>query len=93
MRQYELVAIFQTEDEQLRKGKDAARATLTSHGAEILKEDDMGDRELAYAISKKNRGHYILYTMNLEQERIPEIEKVFKLDTTLLKYLFVRKEA
>jgi small subunit ribosomal protein S6 len=92
MRQYELVTIFQPEDEQFRQGKEAVKAALTSHGAEILKEDDMGDRELAYSIGKKPRGHYILYTMNFEQAQIVPVEKVFKLDTNILKYLFVRKE-
>lgn len=92
MRQYELVALFQSEDELFRQGKEAVRAALTSHGAEILKEDDMGDRELAYGIRKKTRGHYILYTMNFEQAQIVPVEKVLKLDTNILKYLFVRKE-
>ncbi len=93
MRQYELVSIFHPEEEAFRQGWQAARATLTAHGAEIVKEDDMGDRELAYEIKKKKRGHYVLFTMNIDQARIPEVEKVFKLDTTIMKYLFVRKEA
>jgi small subunit ribosomal protein S6 len=93
MRQYELVSIFHPEEEAFKQGKEAARAALTAHGAEIVKEDDMGDRELAYMIEKKKRGHYILYTVNIEQAKIPEVEKVLKLDTTIMKYLFVRKEA
>jgi small subunit ribosomal protein S6 len=93
MRQYELVSIFHPEEEIFKQGREAARATLTSHGAEIVKEDDMGDRELAYMIQKKKRGHYILYTINIDQERIPEIEKIFKLDTSIMKYMFVRMEA
>ncbi len=92
MRQYELVTLFQSEEELFRQGKEAVKAALTSHGAEIVKEDDMGDRELAYSIRKKKRGHYMLYTMNFEQKEIPNVEKIFKLDTTLLKYLFVKKE-
>lgn len=92
MRQYELVTLFHSEDEQFRQGKEAVKAALAEHGAEILKEDDMGDRELAYGINKKTRAHYYLYTMNFEQAQIVPVEKIFKLDNNILKYLFVRKE-
>lgn len=91
MRDYELVAIFLPEDELFKQGKEAVKAELVKEGAEIVKEDDMGDRELAYPIKKKPRGHYWLYTIKFEPTRIPAVEKVLKLDTTVLKYLFVRK--
>lgn len=92
MRNYEMVAIFQTEEELFKQGKESVKATLTGHGAEILKEDDLGDRELAYAIKKKKRGHYLNYTMNFDPLQMPAVEKVLKLDTNVLKYLFVRLE-
>jgi small subunit ribosomal protein S6 len=92
MRQYELVTVFHSEEDLLKKGKEAVAAELARQGAEIVKEDDMGDRSLTYPIKKKERGHYWLYTINLSPEKIIHAEKVFKLDTNLLKYLFVRKE-
>jgi len=46
----------------------------------------MGDRPLAYVIKKKERGHYILFTMNLDPQGVTPAEKMFKLNPNLLKY-------
>jgi small subunit ribosomal protein S6 len=92
MRQYELVAIFPSEEEFFKQGKEAVSAELARQGAEIVKEDDMGDRPFTYPIQKKERGHYWLFTIKIAPDKIILAEKVFKLDTNVLKYLFVRKD-
>ena len=69
MRQYELVAVFPPEEELFRQGKEAVVAELAKQGAADVKETDMGDRQLAYTIKKKDRGHYILFTMNLDPQK------------------------
>ena len=93
MRQYELVAVFPPEEESFRQGKEAVVAELAKQGAADVKETDMGDRQLAYAIKKKERGHYILFTMGLDPLKVDPAEKMFKLNPNLLKYLFVRADA
>ncbi|HRY56477.1 MAG TPA: 30S ribosomal protein S6 [Spirochaetia bacterium] len=93
MRQYELVAIFPSEEELFRQGKEAVAAELAKQGAAEVKETDMGDRLLAYSIKKKDRGHYILFTMNLDPQKVTPAERIFKLNPNLLKYLFVKVEA
>lgn len=92
MRTYELVAVFHSEEEPFKLGKDSVLAELQKHGAVVAKEDDMGDRQLAYEIKKKKRGHYWLYTLQLDSAGIPHIERNFHLNPNLLKFLFVRKE-
>jgi small subunit ribosomal protein S6 len=93
MRQYELVAVFPSEEEFFRQGKEAVAAELQKQGAADVKETDMGDRQLAYTIKKKDRGHYILFTMNLDPQKVTPAERTFKLNPNLLKYLFVKVEA
>jgi len=93
MRQYELVAVFPSEEELFRQGKEAVAAELAKQGAAEVKETDMGDRLLAYMIKKKERGHYILFTMNLDPQKVTPAERTFKLNPNLLKYLFVKVEA
>lgn len=93
MRQYELTVVYPTEDELFRQGKDAVAAELTKQGAADLKEEDKGDRPLAYPIKKRERGHYVLYTMNLDPQKVVVAEKAFHLNQNLLKYLFVKVEA
>lgn len=92
MRQYELVAVFPSEEELFRQGKEAVAAELAKQGAAEVKETDMGDRPLAYTIKKRERGHYILFTMNLDPQKVTPAERIFKLNPNLLKYLFVRVE-
>lgn len=92
MRQYELVAIFPSEDDLFRLGKEAVSAELAKVGAAEVKEEDMGDRQLAYTIRKRDRGHYILYTMSLAPQQVLPLERAFKLFPNLLKYLLVKVE-
>ncbi len=92
MRSYELVTIFPTEEELYRAGKEAVAAELKRQGGELLKEDEMGDRQLAYPVKGRLRGRYVLYTVKLSPDKVIHAEKVFKLNTSVLKYLFVRME-
>ena len=93
MRKYELVALFPSEEELFRQGKETVAAELAKQGARDVKEEDMGDRQLAYEIKKRQRGHYIHFTMNLDPQKVVPAERAFKLNQNLLKYLFVRAEA
>jgi len=93
MRKYELVALFPSEEELFRQGKEAVVAELSKQGAHDVKEEDMGDRLLAYEIKKRDRGHYVLFTMDFDPQKVVPAERMFKLNQNLLKYLFVRAEA
>lgn len=92
MRSYELVSIFPTEEDLYRAGREAVTAELKKQGAEIVKEDEMGERQLTYPIKARARGRYVLYTIKMAPDRLGGAEKVFKLNTNILKYLFVRME-
>jgi small subunit ribosomal protein S6 len=91
MRDYELMAVFPTEDEQREAGKQKVQADFDANGVVVDKVDDLGDRELAYEVQKRRRGHYVLYTMKAEPAKIAVMDVQFKLNNNLLKYLFVRK--
>ena len=93
MRSYELVTIFPTEEELFRQGKEAVSAEVTRQGGTVTKEDDMGERALAYPVKARPRGHYVLFNIELSPDKVIAAEKVFKLDTNILKYSFVRVEA
>ncbi len=92
MRQYELVAVLNSEDELYKAGKQAIADLLSQHKAIEVKEEDMGDRPLAYSIKKKTRGHYMLYRMNLEPASVLSLERAIKLSPTILKHLIVKVE-
>jgi small subunit ribosomal protein S6 len=92
MRRYELTVIFPLEEDQHKAGREQLLADLNANGAEIEKTDEVGDRDLAYEVKKRRRGKYVLLTLRLEPEKIVHLDRIFKLNVNLLKYLFVNIE-
>ena len=92
MRRYELTVIFPLEDDQHKAGREHFLNDLAANGVEIEKTDEMGDRDLAYEIKKRKRGKYVLFTVKADPSKITNLDRVFKLNVNLLKYLFVKAE-
>ncbi|MCF6336217.1 MAG: 30S ribosomal protein S6 [Spirochaetales bacterium] len=92
MRTYELTCIFRTDEDNFTKGKELVKAEFERHAVKVSKETDMGARELAYEIKKETKGHYYFYEIEVLSEKVAEMDKHFQLETSFLKYLFVRKE-
>jgi small subunit ribosomal protein S6 len=92
MRQYELTVIFPLEEDQYQAGREQVLADLSSNGAEIEKTDETGDKDLAYEVKKRRRGRYVLFTLKADPAKITVLDRIFKLNANLLKYLFVRIE-
>ena len=90
MRRYELTVIFPLEEDQHRAGRELLLSDLASNGVEVEKTDEIGDRDLAYEIKKRKRGRYILLTIKSDPAKITVLDRIFKLNANLLKYLFVR---
>ncbi|RKX83609.1 MAG: 30S ribosomal protein S6 [Spirochaetes bacterium] len=92
MRKYESVIIFNTEEGNFEQGREFFKKQLAEFGAQVIKEEDMGERNLAYLVKKHDRGHYYLYEFESSPEKIKAIEKSIKLRPEILKVLFVRKD-
>jgi small subunit ribosomal protein S6 len=90
MRLYELTVIFPLEDDQYKAVREQLLADLAAQGVEIEKTDENGDRDLAYEIKKRKRGKYVLFTIKADPVKITVLDRIFKLNANLLKYLFVR---
>jgi small subunit ribosomal protein S6 len=92
MRQYELMVIFPLEEDQRAAGLEKLLADLAGQGVQIEKTDELGDRDLAYEIDKRRRARYVLYTIQANPACITELDRAFKLNQNMVRYLFVRKE-
>jgi len=92
MRRYELTVIFPMEEDQHRAGREQLLSDLASNGAEIEKTDEIGERDLAFEIKKRKKGRYVLFVIKADPAKITVLDKIFKLNANLLKYLFVRAE-
>jgi len=92
MRQYELMVIFPLEEDQHKAGREQLLTDLGNNGAEIEKTDELGDRDLAYEIKKRRRGKYVLFTIKADPAKIANLDRIFKLNTNLVKFIFVKIE-
>jgi len=90
MRRYELTVIFPLEEDQHRAGREQLLSDLSANGVEIEKTDEIGDRDLAYEVKKRKRGKYVLLIIRADPVKIAVLDRIFKLNASLLKYLFVR---
>jgi len=92
MRRYELTVIFPLEEDQHRTGREQLLSDLAANGAEVEKTDELGDRDLAYEVKKRKRGKYVLLVIKSDPAKIAVLDRVFKLNVNLLKFLFVKVE-
>jgi small subunit ribosomal protein S6 len=92
MRRYELMVIFPLEEDQHRAGREQLLSDLSANGVEVEKTDELGDRDLTYEIKKRKRGKYVLLIIKSDPAKIAVLDRIFKLNVNLLKYLFVRNE-
>jgi len=92
MRHYELVVIFPLEEDQHKAGREKLLTDLGSNGVEIEKTEELGDKDLAYEVKKRRRGKYVLFTIRSDPAKIVTLDRIFKLNSNLLKYLFVNIE-
>ena len=102
MNQYEVLYLITPEldEEANRATMDKFAGIITGNGGEIVKQDEWGKRKLAYAIDYKTEaidykteGFYVLVTFNAPAELPRELERNFRNDERILRYMVTRKEA
>ena len=92
MRPYEATFIFQCSPDAIEKGKRLVSEILTKASIKTTSEDDIGERRLAYKINKQESGHYVLYNIESNPNKIHEVIQSSSLATEVLKCFIVRKE-
>jgi len=92
MKIYEAVVLFVSDEAQYQAGREHLKKEFEGSGITLKKEEDMGDRLLAYPVRKNDRGHYMLYVVESDAEQLKTLTKSLKLRPEILKHLFVRKD-
>ncbi len=62
---------------------------LTSKGAKIVNKEVWGLKKFAYPIQKFNSGYYVLFEIRSLQNLPEELERKYRLDEDLLRFLTV----
>lgn len=95
MNQYEALYIIVPEiDEETTKATiEKFKGIVDSNAGEVVSVDEWGKRRLAYAIDYKTEGYYVLMSFNSAPEFPAELERNFKNDERIMRYMVTRKEA
>lgn len=92
MKTYETVFIVDPDvtQEQATATFEKFKGLITDNGGEIINEEVWGRLRLAYAINRKNEGYYFLIQFNAEPAFPIELEKRFKFDESVIRYIVIK---
>lgn len=91
-RTYEVMYIVNpdTEGEKIVKLNEAVGKLIEKEGGTVVRMDDIGIRNLAYPILKKNQGHYVLFEIEGSGQEILELERRMRVNDLVMRYITVR---
>ena len=94
MNHYETVFILTPvlSDVQMKEAVEKFKAILVAEGAEIVNEENLGLRKLAYPIQKKSTGFYQLLEFNADPSVIAKLEINFRRDERVIRFLTFRMD-
>ena len=55
----------------------------------IVKQEDVGRRQLSYSINNHNKGHYLLFNIEGDPSKLIEIENKIKYNESIIRHLFI----
>ena len=92
MKTYEAVVIFTSDENPYREAREYVKKEFETAGITVSKEEDMGEKLLAYPIGKHDRGRYVLYVIEGSAEALASISRTLKLRAEVLRHLITRQE-
>ena len=69
---------------------DRTNAIVADFGGTLISEERIGMRRLAYAIKKEVQGYYVYINFAAPGEAVAEIERIFRIDDRVLRYLTIK---
>ena len=93
MNKYEAMYIVtpEMEDEAIKGVIEKFSGIITANGGEIEKTDEWGRKKLAYPIDYKTEGCYVLVNFAAAPALPRELERNFRNDESILRYMVVRQ--
>ena len=94
MKRYDVVAIIKSDlpEEDITAIIERSQTIITDRKGVIAKVDKWGKRRLAYEIKKRKDGFYFMIDFAGDGPIVAEIERNFKIDDRILKFMTVKKE-
>ena len=93
MRHYEIdLMIHPDQSEQVPAMVECYQKIITEKGGKIHRYEDWGRRQLAYAIKKLHKAHYILLNIECNQEALDELHHSFRFNDAILRNLVLKRD-
>ena len=91
-RTYEVMYIVNpdTASDRIEKLNDAVGKLIEKEGGSVVKVDNIGLKDLAYPIEKKQQGHYVLFEIEGTGQEIAELERRMRVNDMIMRYITVR---
>lgn len=91
-RTYEVMYIVdpETAPDKIAKLNEAVGKLIEKEGGTVVKMDDIGRRQFAYPINKKNEGYYVLFEIEGTGQEIAELERRMRVNDLIVRYMTVR---
>ena len=95
MKRYETVFIVKADlpDDEINILIERYSAIVTSFKGAIIKVEKWGKKKLTYEIRKQTNGYYVLIDYAGKSTVIGELERNFKIDDKVLKFMTIMKDA
>ena len=93
MNEYESVIIIKPNlDEGEIEGIITEITDLINKDGEVTKVDKKGKKTLAYEIKKNKEGYYIIFYFEAKADVIFELERNYRINENIIKFITVRKD-
>ena len=91
-RTYEVMYIVDpdTDADKMAKLNEAVGKLIEKEGGTVVRTEEFGKKNLAYAINKKSEGYYVLFEIEGTGQEIAELERRMRVNDAIIRYMTVR---
>ena len=93
MRHYEVVfLVHPDQSENVPAMMERYRSMIEGADGKVHREEDWGRRQLAHAINKIHKAHYLMVNIECSQAALDELVGAFRFNDAVLRYLVIKRD-
>ena len=93
MNKYESVIIINPSvDDEGIKALIKKYTDIINNDGKVESVDEIGKKRLAYEIMKNKEGYYTVFNFEAKPELIAELERNYRIDDSVMKFITIKKE-
>lgn len=80
------------QDAEIKSLVEDIKNIIIKNDGVITKTEELGKKKLAYEIKKCTEGYYIVFEFEANEALISELEKMYRANEDIIKYLNIKKD-